>query len=270
MAGMMAVGLGGGLLWHAAAGFIRPPAPLAPSPERFPGPPLWTRLLAAAFPAYAWADGLERFESAPLSIVLENFEHMAVGGFPKGWKAWRGDDGYARKLYGIREEQGNRYLSAQDDGTSIIIRKEYRGWNPHDYPMLSWRWRARALPEGGDERVGSKNDSAVAVYVVLDQNFIGIPKTLKYVWSTTLPVGTRHRREGIGRPAVIVLESGPGKVGQWVTEKVNVYEDFVRTFGKEPPRSAVGIGVLTDGNATKSRAQGDYDDFVVHRHDAGS
>ena len=119
------------------------------------------------------------------------------------------------------------------------------------------------LPEGGDERIGPKNDSAVALYVVLDQNFFRIPKTLKYVWSTTLPIGTRHRRDGIGRPNVIVLESGEEKLGQWVTETVNVYDDFMQTFGKKPPKSAVGIGVLTDGNATNTFSEGDYDDIVV-------
>ena len=80
-----------------------------------------------------------------------------------------------------------------------------------------------------------------------------------------LPIGTRHRRAGIGRPHVIVLESGTEKLDQWVSESVNVYKDFIKAFGKEPPKNAVGIGVLTDGDDTKTNSEGDYDDFVVHR-----
>ncbi len=106
--------------------------------------------------------------------------------------------------------------------------------------------------------------------MVLDQNFFGVPKTLKYVWSTTVPVGTRHRREGVGRPTVIVLESGTAKQGQWVTETVNVYDDFVAVFGKAPPKYAVGIGILTDNNATGSPSQGDYDDLIAQRRGASS
>ena len=224
-------------------------------------------------PPVAWADRVDRAAypqrrgDKQLSIVIDDFDDSNPGGFPAAWKAWRGDDNLARNTYMIQEEKGNRYLHAADDGSSIIIRKRLNEWDANEYPVLSWRWRARVLPEAGDESIASRNDSSVAVYVVLDQNFIGVPKTLKYVWSTTLPVGTYYRRDGIGRPHVIVLESGKEKLGQWVEESVDVYADYVRIFGDKPPRKAVGIGVLTDGNATGTDSQGDYDDFVVHRRD---
>ena len=204
------------------------------------------------------------------SVTIDDFDDSALDGFPLTWKAWRGDDDLARSLYTIREEKGNRYLHAADDGSSVIILKQVSEWDANEYPVLSWRWRATVLPEDGDERIRTKNDSSVAVYVVLDQNFIGVPKTLKYVWSTTVPVGTHYRRDGIGRPHVIVLESGKEKLGQWVEESVDVHADYVRIFGKKPPRKAVGIGILTDGNATGTDSKGDYDDFVVHRRDTGS
>ncbi len=224
-------------------------------------------------PAVAWADHADlpqRRGDVQPSIVIEDFDNSDVGGFPLTWKAWRGDDSLARDMYTVREENGNRYLHAADDGSSVIIRKRLSEWDANEFPVLSWRWRARVLPKDGDERIGSRNDSSVAVYVVLDQNFVGVPKTLKYVWSTTLPVGTYHRRDGIGRPHVIVLESGEEKLGRWVEESVDVQADYVRIFGKKPPRKAVGIGILTDGNATGTDSQGDYDDFVVHRSRTGS
>ena len=219
-------------------------------------------------PTAAWgdhADHPQRRDDVQASIIIEDFDNSDVGGFPLTWKAWRGDDSLARNMYTIQEEDGNRYLHAVEDGSSTIIRKRLSEWDANEYPVLSWRWRARVLPKEGDERIGSRNDSSVAVYVVLDQNFVGVPKTLKYVWSTTLPVGTHHRRDGIGRPHVIVLESGEEKLGRWVEESVDVHADYVRIFGKNPPRKAVGIGILTDGNATGTDSQGDYDDFVVHR-----
>ncbi len=243
--------------------------------------PAWTRT-ASFVPGVARAESAGLAESAdPVdppqrgddhrkTITIEAFDDAAPGGFPLTWKAWRGDDDLARSLYTIREEKGNRYLHAADDGSSIIILKQVSEWDANRYPVLSWRWRATVLPEGGDERIRTKNDSSVAVYVVLDQNFIGVPKTLKYVWSTTAPVGTYYRREGIGRPHVIVLESGKEKLGQWVEESVDVHADYVRIFGKKPPSKAVGIGILTDGNATGTDSKGDYDDFVVHRRDTGS
>ncbi|MBI4551076.1 MAG: DUF3047 domain-containing protein [Candidatus Latescibacteria bacterium] len=222
-------------------------------------------LVAGVSAAFVPTDELMNGET----IVADDFNGYNVGAFPEGWMAWRGDTNRARRLYTIQEEHGNRYLHARDDGHSIIIRKELRSWNPRQYPILTWRWRARVLPRSGDERVARTNDSATAVYVVLSENLFHIPKTLKYVWSTTTPVGTIYRRSGIGRPYVIVLESGPTRLGTWVSETVNVYEDYQRAFGEKPPNRAVGLGVLTDGNATRSVSEGDYDDFVIRQRTEG-
>ena len=253
------------------ATFIDPSAGLrTDSAEKGTPPRFSTPRIDLFVPAVARADRPQRRDDRRASVLIDGFENSAPGSFPLTWKAWRGDDDLARKMYTIREEDGNRYLHAADDGSSIIIRKQLSDWDANEYPVLSWRWRAKVLPVNGDERIGSRNDSSVAVYVVLDQNFIGVPKTLKYVWSTTLPVGTHHRRDGIGRPHVIVLESGSEKLGEWVEESVDVYADYVRIFGKKPPRKAVGIGILTDGNATRTDSKGDYDDFMVHRRNTGS
>ncbi len=276
-------GLLAGAVLLTCAAFIDPPSVLRTDTETQALSPrasrtnwtAWSRI-GPFVPGVARADHADhtdppqRGDDHRQSIMIDDFASSDLDGFPLTWEAWRGGDDLARKLYTIREENGNRYLHAADDGSSIIIRKQVSEWDANEYPVLSWRWRATVLPEGGDERIRSRNDSSVAVYVVLDQNFIGVPKTLKYVWSTTVPVGTQYRREGIGRPHVIVLESGKEKLGQWVEESVDVYADYMRVFGKKPPRKAVGIGILTDGNATGSDSKGDYDDFVVHRRNAGS
>ena len=262
--------LAGAVLLLIAA-FIDPSAVLRLHSEENGTPPRLSPPRYDSFvPAGARADHPQRRDDRRASILIDDFSSSAPGSFPLTWKPWRGDDDQAREMYTIREENGNRYLHAAENGSSIIIRKQLKEWDANEYPVLTWRWRANVLPEGGDERIGSRNDSSVGVYVVLDQNFIGVPKTLKYVWSTTLPVGTHHRRDGIGRPHVIVLESGADRLGEWVEESVDVYADYVRFFGKNPPRKAVGIGILTDGNATETDSKGDYDDFMVHRRNTGS
>ncbi|MBI4553755.1 MAG: DUF3047 domain-containing protein [Candidatus Latescibacteria bacterium] len=198
-------------------------------------------------------------------IIIDDFSGNHVGAFPAGWATWRKDIRLARRVYSVQQEDGNAYLHARDDGASVILRKELRSWNPKQYPILTWRWRARVLPKGGDERRRETNDSANAVYVVLSENWFHIPRTLKYVWSTTVPVGTVYRRPGIGWPYVIVLQSGPQRLGSWVSERVNVYADYRRLFGEEPPARAVGIGLMTDQNSTRAGSEGDYDDFILER-----
>ena len=196
-------------------------------------------------------------------VIVEDFEQTPPGHFPYGWH-WLPRDNNKEKLYTVVEEDGNRYLKARDRGASVIIGKRFR-WNVHEYPYLSWRWRVHALPPGGDERYTETNDSAAGVYVTFSRNFLGIPKSIKYVWSTTLPVGTTSRRKGIGRPWVIVARSGKPDRDGWYTEIFNVLEAYRKIFGQDPPRDALAIGVLTDANSTRSYAEADYDDFILYR-----
>jgi hypothetical protein len=60
----------------------------------------------------------------------------------------------------------------------------------------------------------------------------------------------------------VVLRSGTEKKGQWITQKVNIKEDYRRLFGKKPPEVEV-IGLLTDADNTSSEAMADYDDIQI-------
>jgi hypothetical protein len=55
----------------------------------------------------------------------------------------------------------------------------------------------------------------------------------------------------------IVLQSGDGKLRPWITEKRNVYEDFRRLFGEEPP-PAKAVLIFINSQLTRSSAECDY------------
>ncbi len=225
---------------------------------------VWTGGVLLSTFCFLFFGGVGRVALAdPDRIVLENFSQGRVGELPSGWR-WRGKDDDKPKLYAIQEESGHRYLNAKDSGYSVAIFKTI-SWDLRAYPVLTWRWRAKALPPGGDERFGAKNDSAAGLYVVFSQNWVGVPKQIKYVWSTTLPVGTVADRKLIGRPRVLVLRSGRARLGEWVTERVNLYEDYKRIWGGEPSEKTVGIAILTDADATHTFAEADYADIVARK-----
>jgi hypothetical protein len=114
---------------------------------------------------------------------------------------------------------------------------------------------AGALPDGADERDPARNDSVLAVYVVFGtMPFQVALHAVKYVWSRTVPPGTILPGT---RARTIVLRSGPLPRGEWVTESVDVRRDYERLFGEPPPRVR-GVAILTDADATRTRAVGDY------------
>ena len=190
-------------------------------------------------------------------IVIDDFAKATLGQFPSDWKVHKDS---AKAVYSVREEGGKRFLraAAKDLGTQAA--KAYE-WDLNRYPVLAWSWRPQEFPRGANEKDG-KNDSVLAVYMAVPYSRIRGPRAVKYIWSEVVPVGTRLESNG-GLTKVKVQETGSERRGQWVEERVNVRDDYLKFFGeKEVPKPA-GIAVLTDSDDTDSSAQGDYADFRV-------
>jgi hypothetical protein len=190
------------------------------------------------------------------AVVLEDFEKHGAANFPKNW--WAGASG-AEGVYRIEVESGYRFLHARAENRGVPIGLEYV-FNPKKLRHLSWRWRLRTLPSGADERNAAKHDAAAQVYVVFDNQYW--PRVIKYIWSASLPVGTRFTNPLYDRGRVVVLKSGPSDRSMWQEEKVNFYAEYRKFFGNEPGE-VQGIGLLTSSDSTKSVAAADYDDFVL-------
>jgi len=191
--------------------------------------------------------------------VIDDFAKARVGEFPPDWRV-RKDAG--KEVYSVREEGGRRFLQAHAKGLGIQAARESE-WDLKSHPVLAWSWRPREFPRGADEKDG-KNDSALAVYMLVPYSRITGPKAVKYIWSEKVPVGTRLSSNN-GLTQVRVLHSGTDKKDQWVEERVNVRDDYLKYFEEKDVPEPAGIAVLTDSDDTKSSAQGDYANFRVCR-----
>jgi hypothetical protein len=218
------------------------------------------RLSATALAALVLAGtGPSVTQGAADCIVVENFAKAKVGEFPAGWEV-RKDAG--KSVYAVKEEGDRRFLHAHAKGLGLQAAKQHE-WDLNAHPVLAWTWRPKEFPQGAEEQHG-KNDSALAVYMLVDYSRIRGPKAVKYIWSEKVPVGTRLNSNK-GLTQVRVLRSGADKLGHWVDERVNVRDDYLKYFGeKEVPKPA-GIAVLTDSDDTGSSAQGDYANLRVCR-----
>ena len=210
-------------------------------------------------------------------LVFDDFSSSAPGEFPTVW-SWRrdrdtGDAEKARRdtvdvfRYVTREENGNQYLHVRDEhrpghSVSLYLETKDLGWNLKERPILSWRWRVNEIPAGADERFTETNDSPATVSLVYGKKFPWTPITIKWVWSSTLPVGAVAYRPGRGRAYNIVLGTGTDRLGEWITVERNVYEDYIAIFGKEPQDKPDAIVISSDANRTPGgAADADYDDF---------
>ena len=207
-------------------------------------------------------------------LVIDDFSKARIGEQPSDWKL-RKDSG--KGIYTVQEENGRRFLHAASRGLGIQLAKEYE-WDLKAYPVLAWSWRAVEFPKGSDERESKGNDSAASVYLLVPYSKIRGPKAVKYIWSERVPAGTRLTSNG-GLTQATVVRSGTEqgrsgaeqgrsgeKKGEWVEERMNVRDDFLKFFNEKDVPKPAGIAVLTDSDDTNSSAQGDYANFRVCRN----
>lgn len=219
-------------------------------------------------------------------LMLEDFQKY--GGNPFSDWQYRKEYSKAASVYSIIEENGRKFLRASTQrGSSMVqigkqvnennlLSKNKISWDIYTYPNLNWEWRVRTIPSGGNENQDRKNDSAASIYVVFQK--VRVPfagwqyqpaNWIKYVWSSTLPVGTvitrKFSRFGMSlyEGKYIVVASGQKDLGKWTAFKRNVLADYRTHFGGNPSFHPIVIGILTDSNSTKSNAEADYDNIKV-------
>ncbi len=133
---------------------------------------------------------------------------------------------------------------------------------------VKWKWRARELPTGGDECVPGRGDSAAVVYLTWKRGLRYY--TLKYVWSTVGQVGRvcDSKRNPFVAQNTIIRRSG-GPTGSWISEEIDLASEYRRHFEGGDPNadvpSFVGLGLMSDGDQTRSASAADYSSFVLVR-----
>lgn len=207
------------------------------------------RILFIFFTLLVLLTSIDAFaEERSASVVLEDFSTPDEKGLPKGWIA-QNENPDPTQVYQIKKEGDRFYLSAS--GRPNRLFKKIK-WNPNEYPFLSWKWRMKNIP------VDLQKERRASVYVSLDRDLFGIPKITKYLWSSLAPAG-EEVSGGFFGASTIVVRSGAVQVGEWVTETINVLEDFKRLHGGDAPSDeAYGIGIMTSIEA-------DFADFIAHK-----
>ena len=222
---------------------------------------------------------LER-ERGP-EVEVARFSRLRPGDPPAPWEPWLIVRGNVPTTYRVAEAGGVVALEADGvEGGSGMWRKIRI--DPASQPIMEWRWRVPP-PEPGspplsvtssaspimrlsvgfhgdpdkldfDDRVKLRMAKALTVH--------GLPyASLLYVWMVGVPAGTVLNSPHTDRVRLIVAESGLQRVGEWITVRRNVAEDFKRAFGEEPG-DIVGIGLMTDYGDDGSRRRAFYGDIT--------
>jgi len=221
-------------------------------------------------------------------LMVEDFEGDSVGQLPYNWFEQRGvnrpynypEDIKKDYFYRIAGEQSpnsktNHFL--RFDGIKAkhlnFPLHQVKNLDLNETPVLFWKWRIWDIPAGADERNNKINDTAASVYVVFKVKRMAlvkeVPQSIRYTWSSSLPIGTEISTF-FGHQKIVVVGTGqPSNLdGEWMSFSRNLKKDYERLFGEKMPATPLAILLLSDGDSTNDFAKADYDDIgfypIVH------
>ncbi len=190
------------------------------------------------------------------SMVIADFSSVAAG-VPAGWE--------------LKEKSGKADFAVVKDGdiaaarfrsanTSFSLQKEVRV-ELKQFPILTWKWKVTKLPARGDFRKSKTDDQAAQLFLAFSKT-----KAIVYIWDTTAPQGIMESTSPVPfmTVKVVVLRSGPAEVGKWITERRNVYEDYKKLYGSEPPM-VNGVRLQINSQHTETSAESYFADVVFQK-----
>lgn len=156
--------------------------------------------------------------------------------------------------------------------------------NLKDYPIVQWRWKVANVLKKGDVTKKEGDDYPARLYITFeyDSSKVGFFDKAKYetarllygqyppigainyIWESTAPKGTVAPNPYAEQVTMIVVESGPERLNQWMSEERNIYEDYKKVFGEEPPMIS-GVAIMTDTDNTGESATAYYGDIVFKK-----
>ncbi len=239
--------------------------------------PLLTCLLLTACATRVEIPEAQRTPGVPL------FSQTTLGPAVRpGWTPWIMSRFSARTQYQVVDSDVGRVLKADASASSTGLIWDVN-INPAATPLMSWTWKASNLIPDADTSLPGNDDSPARVAVAFDgdrskfdleeramASLVRVISgrempyaTLIYVWDNKLPVDSVFEHPRSSRVRVIVVESGPKRVGQWIKFNRDVEADYRRAFGEAPGRIE-SVGVLTDTNSTGHKVTSYYGDIEFH------
>jgi hypothetical protein len=244
-------------------------------------------LIGAILPSGAAGDSMPVSGSshAPSdTLVVGDFSGAAPDTLPVGWRGLNFPAKNAHTLYRVvpdaehgRGIESHAIRSASGHNSTLSV-------DPREWPVLRWRWKTSRLVAGSDLTKKSGDDYPARIYVAFAHDpgrlsflerawyaaarlFYGEypPQAgLNYVWDGKAPAGTIAPNAYTARVRMIVVESGPRRLGEWIAYERNIADDYRTAFGEEPP-AVSGVAIMTDTDNTGESVTSWYGDITLAR-----
>lgn len=203
---------------------------------------------------------------------------------PDHWEPMTFKNIQKQTSYRLIEKHGKTVIRAESNGSaSGLIRKITI--DPREYPWITWRWKISNVYEKADITSKKGDDYPARIYITFEYdpdklNMLEKTKykmsrllygqypphaAINYIWESKAEKETIVPNPYTERVKMIVIESGNEYVGLWREEKRNIYEDYKKAFGEEPPMIS-GVAIMTDSDNTGEFAVVYYGDILFMKN----
>jgi len=234
---------------------------------------------------FSWlASHLTLHAQSQTMIEVGKFSAATLGDtLPADWKPLTFKKIERHTTYGLVNDDNIVVVKAVSVASASGLTREIK-INPKEYPVVQWRWKVNNILKKGDVRTKEGDDYPARIYITFefDASKLGFFEKVKYetvkilygqypplgainyIWESRAPVGTIVPNPYTERVKMFVVESGSTKLNQWVNEERNVYEDYKKAFGEEPPMIS-GVAIMTDTDNTGESTTAYYGDIVFKK-----
>jgi hypothetical protein len=202
---------------------------------------------------------------------------------PAGWKPLTFKKIDRHTTYTLIKDGDTVVVKAVAESSASGLVREIK-IDPKEFPVVQWRWKVINIVKKGDVRRKEGDDYPARIYVTFeyDSSKLGFFEKAKYeavrllygqhppigainyIWESKSPQGMMIPNPYTNRVIMIVVESGETRVNQWVSEERNIYDDYKKAFGQEPPMIS-GIAIMTDTDNTGESATAYYGDIIFRK-----
>ncbi len=181
--------------------------------------------------------------------------------------------GKSPTAYSYFQKDGRDAVAAVAESSASMLRSKVR-IESQDLGSVRFSWMVPQLIANADMGLRDVDDSPVRIVLVFEgdrsrfsardalvselaHTLTGEPMpyaTLMYVWCNKRAPGSVIKGPRTDRIRKMVVESGAGRLNQWLDYERDIRADFQRAFG-ELPGALLGIGIMSDSDNTRSSAR---------------
>ena len=224
------------------------------------------------------------FAQSPQVIEVGKFSTARIEDIlPAHWKPLTFKKIERHTVYSLVKDDDTVVVRAVAEASASGLIREIK-IDPKEYPIVKWRWKVNNILKKGDVYRKEGDDYAARLYITFeyDPGKLGFFEKTKYemirlvygqypplgainyIWESRAPKETAVPNPYTSRVMMVVVESGPEKINQWVNEERNIYEDYRQAFKEEPPMIS-GVAIMTDTDNTGESATSYYGDILFKK-----